>query len=587
MDIFNIFSLLGGLALFLYGMNIMSAGLDKLAGSKMEQILRTMTSSRLKGLLLGLGVTAVIQSSSALTVMLVGLVNSGIMQLSQAISVTMGSNIGTTVTAWILSLAGIDSDVFILKLLKPTTFSPIVAFIGIALIMMAKSQKKKDAGTICIGFAVLMFGMDMMSTAVEPLAEMPGFRNILTSFSNPILGVLAGAIFTAAIQSSSASVGVLQAIALTGSVTYGAAIPIIMGQNIGTCISALMASIGANKNARRVAIVHVLFNCIGTLVFLILWTVVSGIFQFKFVDTAISPFYIAIIHTIFNVLTTVLLLPFAKVLEKLAMKILKDDEKKEDDIEFLDERLMTVPAFAVANSMNAAVKMAEIAKEAVNGATVLLGKFNEDAAKKLEEMEDMLDKYEDKLGSYLVVLSQKEMTNEESNKVSMLLHTIGDLERIGDYALNISDTAKEMYEKSAEFSPQAQKEIKTLLGALTEILDITARAFEEDDDVIAATVEPLEQVVDALVNEIRNRHISRLRSGNCTIELGFILSDLLTSIRRVSDHCSNIAVAVIEGKHGTFDTHKYLGEVKSQTTGNFADKFNMFRDKYSLEDTIV
>lgn len=586
MDFFDIISLLGGLALFLYGMNILSNGLEKLAGSKMEQILRTMTSSKTKGLLLGLGVTAVIQSSSALTVMLVGLVNSGIMQLSQAISVTMGSNIGTTVTAWILSLAGIDSDVFILKIFKPSTFSPIVAFVGIALIMIAKSPRKKDIGSICLGFAVLMFGMEMMSDSVEPLAEMPGFRNLLTTFSNPILGVLAGAVFTAAIQSSSASVGVLQAISITGSLTYGAAIPIIMGQNIGTCISALMASIGANKNARRVAIVHVLFNCIGTVVFLVLWTIINGIFKLSFVNTAISPFNIAIIHTIFNVLTTALLLPFAPVLEKLAMKILKDDEKKETSFELLDERLMTVPAFAVANATTAAVKMAGYAKDAVNKATVLLGKYAEKDVVEIKELEDVLDKYEDKMGSYLVLLSQKEMSNEESNKVSMLLHTIGDLERIGDYALSIADTAKEMFEKSADFSPQAKKEIQTLLSALKEILDITVCSFEQDDNSIAETVEPLEQVIDALVNEIRSRHIVRLRSGNCTIELGFILSDLLTSIRRVSDHCSNIAVAVIESKQGTFDTHKYLGEVKSQTTGSFADNFNVYKEKYALESTI-
>ena len=586
MDFFDIISLLGGLALFLYGMNILSNGLDKLAGSKMEQILRTMTSSKIKGLLLGLGVTAVIQSSSALTVMLVGLVNSGIMQLSQAISVTMGSNIGTTVTAWILSLAGIDSDVFILKIFKPSTFSPIVAFVGIALIMIAKSPKKKDIGSICLGFAVLMFGMEMMSDSVEPLSEMPGFRNLLTTFSNPILGVLAGAIFTAAIQSSSASVGVLQAISITGSLTYGAAIPIIMGQNIGTCISALMASIGANKNARRVAIVHVLFNCIGTVVLLVLWTIINGIFKFSFINTAISPFHIAIIHTIFNVLTTALLLPFASVLEKLAMKILKDDEKKESSFELLDERLMTVPAFAVANATAAAVKMAGYAKDAVNKATVLLGKYAEKDVVEIQELEDVLDKYEDKMGSYLVLLSQKEMSNEESNKVSMLLHTIGDLERIGDYALSIADTAKEMFEKSADFSPQAKKEIQTLLSALKEILDITICSFELDDNTVAGMVEPLEQVIDALVNEIRSRHIVRLRSGNCTIELGFILSDLLTSIRRVSDHCSNIAVAVIESKQGTFDTHKYLGEVKSQTTGSFADNFNIYKEKYALESTI-
>ena len=586
MDFFDIISLLGGLALFLYGMNILSNGLDKLAGSKMEQILRTMTSSKIKGLLLGLGVTAVIQSSSALTVMLVGLVNSGIMQLSQAISVTMGSNIGTTVTAWILSLAGIDSDVFILKIFKPSTFSPIVAFVGIALIMIAKSPRKKDIGSICLGFAVLMFGMEMMSDSVEPLSEMPGFRNLLTTFSNPILGVLAGAIFTAAIQSSSASVGVLQAISITGSLTYGAAIPIIMGQNIGTCISALMASIGANKNARRVAIVHVLFNCIGTVVLLVLWTIINGIFKFSFINTAISPFHIAIIHTIFNVLTTALLLPFASVLEKLAMKILKDDEKKESSFELLDERLMTVPAFAVANATAAAVKMAGYAKDAVNKATVLLGKYAEKDVVEIQELEDVLDKYEDKMGSYLVLLSQKEMSNEESIKVSMLLHTIGDLERIGDYALSIADTAKEMFEKSADFSPQAKKEIQTLLSALKEILDITICSFELDDNTVAGMVEPLEQVNDALVNEIRSRHIVRLRSGNCTIELGFILSDLLTSIRRVSDHCSNIAVAVIESKQGTFDTHKYLGEVKSQTTGSFADNFNIYKEKYALESTI-
>lgn len=583
MDVYSVISMLGGLALFLYGMHALSAGLEKMAGGRMESVLRKMTSNRLKGLLLGAGVTAVIQSSSAMTVMLVGLVNSGIMQLSQAISVTMGSNIGTTITAWVLSLTGISSDNFWINMAKPANFSPVVAFIGILLIMVGRKPKHKDIGSICVGFAVLMYGMTMMSSSVEALAEVPQFTGMLTFFKNPIMGVLVGIVFTAIIQSSSASVGVLQAISMTGSLTFGAAIPIIMGQNIGTCVSALLASFGTSKNAKRVATVHVLFNTIGTVICLSAWLIVDAIVGFAFVDEAVSPFEIAVLHSIFNVVTTVLLFPFAGLLEKLVRLIIRDEkETAEAPVVLLDDRLMTVPSFAVAKAADVTGDMASLAKKTVKAAVALLEHYDEKAAEAVSAQEGSIDRYEDELGTYLVKLSKKELGEAESKKIAKLLHTISDFERIGDHASNILDTAKEMHDKKITFSKDAKEELDNLTDAIFEILSVTVRSFKNDDTQLAETVEPLEEVIDVLVAEVKARHIERLTQGECTIELGFILTDLLTNYERIADHCSNIAVAVIEAQQDKFDAHEYLHQVKKENTGRYAEYYERYRQKYTL-----
>ncbi len=581
MDVFSFISVFGGLALFLYGMNVLSVSLEKMAGGKMELILRKMTSNRLMGLLLGAGVTAVIQSSSAVTVMLVGLVNSGIMQLSQAISVTMGSNIGTTITAWVLSLTGIDSANFWVNMAKPQNFSPIIAFIGIILIMAGKKQKHKDIGSLCLGFAVLMYGMTMMSDSVESLSEVPQFTGILTLFTNPILGVIVGMLFTAVIQSSSASVGVLQALSMTGSVTYATAIPIIMGQNIGTCVSALIASFGTTKNAKRVAVVHVLFNVIGTVICLSVWSAVNAVVDFAFVDDAVSPFAIAVIHSIFNIATTVMLFPFAKLLEKLVCRIIPDAKEQETKV-LLDERLLTVPSFAVAKARDITSEMASLSKKAVKTAVGLLERYDDKTAQSVVEMENTLDNYEDTLGTYLVKISKKEVSEQDSKQISKLLHTISDFERIGDHASNILHTAKEMHDKKISFSKEAKEEIDTLTDAIFDILSITVKTFKNDDLSLAETVEPLEQVIDVLINEEKTRHVSRLTKGECTIELGFVLTDLLTNYERISDHCSNIAVAVIEAQKDMFDPHEYLQSVKTEQNGKFNEFYEGYLKKYSI-----
>ncbi len=581
MDIFSIIAMIGGLALFLFGMNELSEGLEKMAGGKMESILKKVTSKRLMGLLLGCVVTAVIQSSSAVTVMLVGLVNSGIMQLSQAIGVTMGSNIGTTVTAWILSLTGIDSSNIFINLLKPINFSPLIAFAGVIMIMVGKKQKHKDIGKICIGFAVLMYGMTMMSDAVEGLSDVPEFVNILTFFTNPVMGALVGMVFTAIIQSSSASVGVLQALSMTGAITYGAPIPIIMGQNIGTCISALIASVGTSKNARRVSIVHVLFNTIGTVICLTVWLIADGIIDFAFTDTAVEPFEVAIIHSIFNVVTTVLLFPFAGLLEKLARLIIRD-AKEEEAVILLDDRLMTVPSFAVAKAESVTSEMASLAKKSVRSAVALLDRYDEKTANLIEEMEDKIDRYEDELGTYLVKLSKKEISENDSKKISKILHTINDFERIGDHAINILDTAKEMHEKKIAFSQDAKEELENLNDAISEILSITVKSFKNDDIELAEIVEPLEEVIDEIIDHVKSHHIDRLTRGECTIELGFILSDMLTNYERISDHCSNIAVAVIEAQREMFDAHEYLNNVKKNGEGRYYEYFEKYKKQYSV-----
>ncbi len=581
MSVFNIFTLLGGLAFFLFGMSTMSNGLERVAGGKLESILKKMTDKPLKGLVLGAGITAVIQSSSAVTVMLVGLVNSGIMKLSQSIGVIMGSNIGTTITAWILSLAGIESDSFWVSILKPANFSPLIALAGIILIMSAKKSRSKDIGSVMMGFAVLMTGMELMSSSMDPLAESEGFKNAMTLFNNPLFGLAIGAILTGVIQSSSATVGILQALSITGGISYGMAIPIIMGQNIGTCVTSLISSIGVNKSAKRVAVIHVYFNIFGTAFYLSLYYILDAIFKFTFTDFAIDPLGIAIVHTIFNVATTVLLFPFIKQIEKLAIKTVKNKANKPKDV-FLDERLLATPSLAVSECRNYTSQMAVIAENTMIKAVSLLDNYSSKLADEIKEDEQKLDNYEDKLGTFLVKISSQQLSDADSHTVSTLLHTIGDFERIGDHALNIVKVAKEISDKNISFSEQAQKELKVALEAIKEILSMTVKAFCEGNLALALDVEPLEQVIDKMLSEIKKRHINRLTGGSCTIELGFVLSDLLTNYERVSDHCSNIAVCIIQISKSVFDTHEYLNEYKNAGGEHFTNAFNEYKEKYIL-----
>ncbi len=579
MTVFNFISLLGGLALFLFGMSTMSGGLEKTAGGKLEKILKKMTDKPLKALILGAGITAVIQSSSAVTVMLVGLVNSGIMQLSQSVGVIMGSNIGTTVTAWILSLAGIESDNVIVSLLKPSNFSPIVAFAGILLLMVSKKSRSKDIGSICLGFAILMFGMEMMSDSMSPLSEMQEFREIMVMFNNPLLGLIVGIVLTAVVQSSSATVGILQALSLTGALSYGMATPIIMGQNIGTCVTAIISSIGVSKNAKRVAAIHVYFNLIGTAVLLTAFYAGNMIFDFAFADSAIDPAGIAIIHSIFNIATTVILLPFSKQLEKLAKKTVKEGKGQKT---FIDERLLNTPSLAVSESKNYTVKMGQLAIETLLDSIDIIENYDRKTADRIIENEHVLDEYEDKLGTFLVKISSHDLTDEDSNTVATLLHVIGDFERIGDHAVNIMKAAKEIEEKQIKFSNSANKELKVATDAIKEILRITENAFAQNNIQAALEVEPLEQVIDGILSDIKSRHISRLTGGNCTIELGFVLSDLLTNYERVSDHCSNIAVCLLRISKSVFDTHEYLNNYKSSGSEEFTGRYKVYKEKFIL-----
>ena len=579
-----VITLLGGLAFFLFGMHVMSSGLERLAGGRLEQVLKKMTSNTFKSFLLGLGITAAIQSSSAVTVMLVGLVNSGLMEIGQTIGVIMGSNIGTTVTAWILSLSEINSENPVINLLNPSNLSPIIALIGILLIMFSRKSRKKDAGSICIGFAVLMAGMNMMGDAVAPLADSPAFVSLMTAFRNPLLGVLAGAVFTAIIQGSSASVGILQALSLTGSVTYGTAIPIIMGQNIGTCVTALISSIGVNKNARKVSVIHISFNLIGTMLFLCVIYGVNLLNPLQFLGNTIGPFEIAVSHSIFNIVTTAVLFPFTRQLEKIANFVIRTDAQKKKGKEpvFLDERLLNTPSFAASECSNLTVKMAHMACENILLSLRLLQNYDKKQAEAVLKTENELDAYEDKLGSFLVKLSGKELSDSDSRTASKLLHCIGDLERIGDHAVNLVKSADEIHEKGISFSSEARKELAILTKALEEILTLTTEAFETDSVETAQKVEPLEQAIDFITSEIRSRHVRRLQNGECTIETGFILSDLLNNYERVSDHCSNIAVAVIELDHQSFGTHAYLNSIKSNENREFCRDYEYYVEKYAL-----
>lgn len=566
--------------MFLFGMNLMGNSLEKCAGSSLKVLLSKLTSRKILGFLTGLGVTAVIQSSSATTVMVVGFVNSGLLSLRQAIGVIMGANVGTTVTAWILSLTGLDGESFFIRLLEPTSFSPVLALIGVGLTMMAKSERKKDVGMILLGFAVLMFGMDTMSGAVAGLQDVPEFQSIFLMFTNPVLGVLAGAILTAIIQSSSASVGILQALSATGQVTYGAAIPIIMGQNIGTCVTAMISSVGANKNAKRAAVVHLLFNIIGTCVWLSVFYLINAVVHFDFVGNSIDQLGIAVVHTTFNVLCTALLFPFSGLLEKLACRLVRDD-KVPEQIQILDERLLSTPPVAIGRCQEVAETMARISMDALRTGCRLIEHYDAKEAQAVRETEKEADQYEDMLGTYLVKLGRENLSERDNRQVSKLLHIIGDFERISDHAVNVVESAEEMRSKGLHFSPQAKQELNVLTSAVGEIMDLSLDAFLKDDPDLAVKVEPLEQVVDTLKEQLRNRHILRLQRGECTIELGFVWSDLLTDLERVADHCSNIAGCVIEMSHGSLDVHEYLDYIKGGSIA-FQRAYNAYARKYAL-----
>ena len=582
MDIFSVFTLCGGIAFFLYGMSLMSSRLEKLAGGRLEQLLKKMTSSPVKGLLLGAGITIAIQSSGAVTVMLVGLVNSGIMDLGQSIGIIMGSNVGTTLTAWILSLSGISSSSIWLQLLKPENFSPLVALAGVILRTVNKSGPRRSAGSIMVGFAILMYGTTMMKNAVSPLADMPEFTSILTAFTNPFVGVAVGAVLTAVLHSSAASVGILQALSMTGGITYGMALPIIMGQNIGTCMTALMSSIGGNRSARRVSVIHISFNLIGTSIGLLIFYGSGMFIKYAFMDWLIDPWGIAVVHSVFNIATTLLLLPFSKQLEKLAYLVVKEDKKVTPQYTFVDSRLLATPSVAIAECANRTVEMARLAEDTILKSLSLLGKYDEKTAEEVVGNEDQLDRYEDQLGTLLVQLSGKALSDEDSRNISKQLHTIGDFERIGDHAVNLLKTAQEIHEKDIRFSGQALEELKILLSALRDILRVTTKAFAEEDLPLAARVEPLEQVIDGLIADIKSNHIARLQKGNCTIEMGFVLSDLLTNCERVSDHCSNIAVAQIETALNAYQAHEYLNTLKAGADAAFRTAFDGYRTQFMV-----
>ena len=586
MTIFNVFSLFGGLALFLFGMDIMGKALEKQAGGQLQKILSKLTDNPLKGFFLGLCVTAVIQSSSATTVMVVGFVNSGIMELHQAIGVIMGSNVGTTVTSWILGLSGLQGDSFWIQMLKPTSFSPVLAFLGI-LLYMGKSEKRQGIGTIMIGFAVLMTGMTTMSQAVAPLQNEAWFTNLFVRFSNPLLGVLVGAIVTGIIQSSSASVGILQALSSTGVITFGSAIPIIMGQNIGTCVTALLSSVGANKNARRAAMVHLYFNIIGVALFLTVFYGLNAVLHFTFVNDTVTAWGIAVVHSIFNLTATAVLLPFANILEKLAIATIPDDAQKES-FALLDERLLNTPAMAVERARSATAEMAELARTGVIQAMSLTHKWDDALAQKVRDEEEKVDHYEDALGTYLVKLSGRELSHADSQSVNTLLHTISDFERISDHSVNLLESAEEMHTKDVHFSDDAREELQVLEDAVQDTLNRTTDAFRKGDLHLAGKVEPLEQVVDELVRAIKARHIARLQAGSCSIEYGFILDDLLTNYERVCDHCSNVAVAQIEVAQDSFDTHAYLNDLKSghdsKESEQFQRRLDRYRERYLFPD---
>ncbi len=590
MDIFGVLNMMCGLALFLYGMHVMGEGLSRTSGGKLESILERLTKNKIKAVLLGAGVTAVIQSSSATTVMVVGFVNSGIMRLSQAAGVIMGANIGTTVTSWILSLTGIESSNWLLKLCKPSSFTPVLAVVGVAFVMFTKSEKKHNIGTILVGFTVLMTGMEMMSSAVEPLADVPEFTNILLMFTNPVLGMLAGLLLTAVIQSSSASVGILQALCMTGAVPYSAALPIIMGQNIGTCVTALLSSIGASKNAKRAALIHLYFNVIGTTLFMAVFYAIHAVVPFEFMSQPANAAGIAMIHTTFNVLATLVLLPFSGLLERLATLTIRDNEHVEriDDFQLLDERFLSTPAFAVEQCRVVAGRMAELTRESIFGAIALIAgePVTDEKMERIEALETKIDHYEDKLGTYMVKLSRARLSREDGHTISVLLHSISDLERISDHAVNLLDSAREMRDKKLSFSKPAAAELHVFAEAVRDIVNRSIDSFLKGDVELAKSVEPLEACIDDINVNIKSRHIDRLTSGQCTIEMGFVLTDISTNFERVSDHCSNIAVYQIQVPKDEYDTHEYLQNVKHQDHDEFDREEMAYERRYRLPEAV-
>lgn len=589
MDIFDVLSMVGGLALFLYGMHIMGDALAKMSGGKLEKVLERLTSNKWSAVLLGAGVTAVIQSSGATTVMVVGFVNSGIMKLNQAVGIIMGANIGTTATSWLLSLSGIDGGSFFLQMLKPTSFTPILAVIGTILVVFCKSEKKHNIGTILLGFAILMYGMTAMSSAVEPLKDVPQFTQILTKFENPLLGVIAGFVLTTIMQSSSVSVGILQALCSTGAVSYALALPIIMGQNIGSCTTAMISSVGASKDAKRAAAVHFYFNVIGTVVFMLVFYISNAFVHYAFLPQAANEVGIATIHSIFNIAATIVLLPLSGFLEFLAVKTIKDDDEEEDELskhdkvlQLLDPVFLERPGFAIMQCRKVASEMAELSMKSVGRAVGLLTAYDEEIAERIRKEEDTVDKYEDQLGTYLLRLSTKDLSKEDGHRLSLMLHSLGDIERISDLAVNILLAVEQMHKKELIFSKKAMDELAVYSKALKDILTMTVDAFEQNDRYKAALVQPLEELMDDMNKELKKRHVKRLRKGKCTIELGLSLSDISDTYERISDHCSNIATCVIQVEDDELDAHEHRKEVKEQDAKWYDEQYRAYEQKYAL-----
>lgn len=589
MDIFDVLSMVGGLALFLYGMHIMGDALAKMSGGKLEKVLERLTSNKWSAVLLGAGVTAVIQSSGATTVMVVGFVNSGIMKLNQAVGIIMGANIGTTATSWLLSLSGIDGGSFFLQMLKPTSFTPILAVIGAILVVFCKSEKKHNIGTILLGFAILMYGMTAMSSAVEPLKDVPQFTQILTKFENPLLGVIAGFVLTTIMQSSSVSVGILQALCSTGAVSYALALPIIMGQNIGSCTTAMISSVGASKDAKRAAAVHFYFNVIGTVVFMLVFYISNAFVHYAFLPQAANEVGIATIHSIFNIAATIVLLPLSGFLEFLAVKTIKDDDEEEDELskhdkvlQLLDPVFLERPGFAIMQCQKVASAMAELSMKSVGRAVGLLTAYDEEIAERIRKEEDTVDKYEDQLGTYLLRLSTKDLSKEDGHRLSLMLHSLGDIERISDLAVNILLAVEQMHKKELIFSKKAMDELAVYSKALKDILTMTVNAFEQNDRYKAALVQPLEELMDDMNKELKKRHVKRLRKGKCTIELGLSLSDISDTYERISDHCSNIATCVIQVEDDELDAHEHRREVKEQDAKWYDEQYRAYEQKYAL-----
>lgn len=589
MDIFDVLSMVGGLALFLYGMHIMGDALAKMSGGKLEKVLERLTSNKWSAVLLGAGVTAVIQSSGATTVMVVGFVNSGIMKLNQAVGIIMGANIGTTATSWLLSLSGIDGGSFFLQMLKPTSFTPILAVIGAILVVFCKSEKKHNIGTVLLGFAILMYGMTAMSSAVEPLKDVPQFTQILTKFENPLLGVIAGFVLTTIMQSSSVSVGILQALCSTGAVSYALALPIIMGQNIGSCTTAMISSVGASKDAKRAAAVHFYFNVIGTVVFMLVFYISNAFVHYAFLPQAANEVGIATIHSIFNIAATIVLLPLSGFLEFLAVKTIKDDDEEEDELskhdkvlQLLDPVFLERPGFAIMQCRKVASEMAELSMKSVGRAVGLLTAYDEEIAERIRKEEDTVDKYEDQLGTYLLRLSTKDLSKEDGHRLSLMLHSLGDIERISDLAVNILLAVEQMHKKELIFSKKAMDELAVYSKALKDILTMTVDAFEQNDRYKAALVQPLEELMDDMNKELKKRHVKRLRKGKCTIELGLSLSDISDTYERISDHCSNIATCVIQVEDDELDAHEHRKEVKEQDAKWYDEQYRAYEQKYAL-----